>query len=88
MGAGEAVVGLVGRPLIARQGAKRSPRRHCCACQREPLPSGPRRKRLQLLVDADSSLEHRVGVMALVADGLEHAGRQSVELALDGGLRA
>ena len=43
---------------------------------------------LELLVDADRALEHRVGLAALVADRLEHAGGERIELALDGRLGA
>jgi hypothetical protein len=41
---------------------------------------------LELLVYADRLLEHRVGLLALVANGLEHACGQRIELALDGSL--
>jgi hypothetical protein len=43
---------------------------------------------LKLLVYADCPLEHRVGLLALVANGLEHACSQRIELALNGGLGA
>lgn len=41
---------------------------------------------LELLVYANCPLEHRVGLLALIANGLEHACSQRIELALDGGL--
>lgn len=52
------------------------------------------RTRLDLLVDADSPLEHRIGPLvrigplAIFANRLQHAGRQRVKLALDRVLKA
>lgn len=40
----------------------------------------------ELLVYANCPLEHRVSLLALIANGLQHACGQRIELALDGGL--
>jgi hypothetical protein len=43
---------------------------------------------LKLLIYADCPLEHRIGLLTLVANRLEHARCESIELALDSGLGA
>jgi hypothetical protein len=53
---------------------------------RSPTVSGLAGSVLELLVYANCPLEHRVGLLTLVANGLEHACGQRIELALNGRL--
>lgn len=65
------------------------PNRQAVTCQPETgrdVPSIGAPSTSELLVYADGPLEHRVCLLTLVANGLEHAGGQRIELALDGGL--
>lgn len=79
-----AEVSGVRRAMTGAMGSSRSSEQHSL----ELAPDRqPRRVRcLELLVYANCPLEHRVGLLALIANGLEHACGQRIELALDGGL--